>query len=418
MLIEIAANLRRVDPYIAEASSVLGAYVAKNNEVKTDIWASRDQALDPSAALTPTTLAIWDSGVDTALFPDRLYTNTKEKVDGKDTDGNGFIDDIHGIAYDIEGNAVTELLPVFDRSYAGREAELRASSLGGADMRAGIDSAAAKAFRERLAALKPEQVPPFLEASGFYGDYSHGTLTAGVAMASNPAARLMVVRTDEDDYLLTPLEPTRESMTRWASIYKDIVDYLAANGVRVVNMGFLDSADHLDGVLEANATGKTADERRKIALELLAIKEQALTAVFRGAPQILFVAAAGNSNTDIGFARSIPADIALPNVLAVGAVDQAGDEANFTSYGERVRVYASGYQVASVLPGGSKTRASGTSMAAPQVTNLAAKLFALDPKLTPTDVIKLIIDGSTKSADGKRLLINPKASVALLEANP
>ena len=55
-------------------------------------------------------------------------------------------------------------------------------------------------------------------------------------------------------------------------------------------------------------------------------------------------------------------------------------------------------------------------MAAPQVTNLAAKLFALNPKLTPTEVIKLILDGATKSSDGKRLLIDPKASVALLEA--
>lgn len=416
MLIQIAANLRRVDPYVAEATAVLGGYIAAHSEVKPDIWASRDQALDPSAALTPTTLAIWDSGVDMALFPGRLYVNKNEKADGKDTDGNGFIDDIHGIAYDIKGNAVTELLPMFDRTYPGREAELRGSSLGGADMQAGIDSAAAKAFREHMAALKPEQVPPFLEASGFYADYAHGTVVASVAMASNPAARLMVVRSDEDDYLMKPLVPTRDSVTRWASIYKDIVDYMAANGVRVVNMSWLEGAEHLEGVLEANAVGKTADERRKIALELMAIKEQALTAAFRAAPQILFVAAAGNSNTDIGFARTIPADIALPNVVAVGAVDQAGDEASFTSYGERVRVYANGFQVESVLPGGWKTRTSGTSLAAPQVANLAAKLFALNPKLTPTEVIKLILDGSTKSADDKRLLINPKASVALLEA--
>ena len=416
MLIQISANLRRVDPYVAEATAVLGGYIAAHNEVKPDIWASRYQALDPSAALTPTTLAIWDSGVDTTLFPDRLYVNKREKADGKDTDGNGFIDDIHGIAYDIKGNVVSELLPVFDRTYPGREAELRASSLGGADLQLGIDSVAAKAVREHVAALKPEQVPAFLEASAFYGDYSHGTLVASVAMASNPAARLMVVRSDEDDFLMKPLLPTRTSVTRWASIYKDIVDYMAANGVRVVNMSWLEGADHLEGVLEANAVGKTADERRKIALELFAIKEQALTEAFRAAPQILFVAAAGNSNTDIGFARTIPADIALPNVVAVGAVDQAGDEANFTSYGERVRVYASGFQVEVMLPGGSKSRTSGTSVAAPQVTNLAAKLFALNPKLTPPEVMKLIIDGATKSSDGKRLLIDPKASVALLEA--
>ena len=416
MLIRIAVNLRRIDPYAAEATAVLGSYIAENKKVKPDIWASREVALDTSRTLTPTTVAIWDSGVDTALFPGRLYVNKKEEADGKDTDGNGFIDDIHGIAYDIKGNAISELLPVFDRTYPGREAELRESSLGGADMQEGIDSAAAKAFRDHLAALKPEQVPPFLQASGFYGDYAHGTLVAGVAMASNPAARLMVVRSDEDDYLLKPSEPTHESVTRWAGIYKDIVDYMTANGVRVVNMSWIESSEHVESVLEANGVGKTADERRKLALELLAIEDRALTEAFRAAPQILFVAAAGNSNSDIGFVRAIPADITLPNLLTVGAVDQAGEEASFTSYGERVRVYASGYQVESTLPGGSKTHTSGTSLAAPQVTNLAGKLFALNPKLTPSEVIQLILDGATKSADGKRVLINPKASVALLKA--
>ena len=415
MLIRIAVNLRRIDPYVAEATAALDSYIAENKQIKPDIWASREVVLDTSRALTPTTVAIWDSGVDTALFPGRLYVNKSEKADGKDTDGNGFIDDLHGIAYDIKGNAITELLPVFDRTYPGREAELRESSLGGSDMQAGIDSAAAKAFRGHLAALKPDQVPPFLQASGFYGDYAHGTLTASVAMAGNPAARLMVIRSDEDDYLLKPLAPTRESMTRWARVDKDIINYMTAHGVRVADMGWDDSTEHLDHVLEANAVGKSEDERRKIAQELLAIKEQALTSAFRAAPQILFVAAAGNSNTDIGFARAIPADIALPNVITVGAVDQAGEPANFTSYGERVRVYANGTQVETMLPGGSKTRKSGTSFAAPQVTNLAAKLLAINPKLTPTEVIKLILDGATKSADGKRLLIDPKTSVALLE---
>ena len=209
MLIRIAVNLRRIDPYAAEATAVLKSYIAENKQVKPDIWAARELALDTSRALTPTTVAIWDSGVDTALFPGRLYVNKKEKSDGKDTDGNGFIDDIHGIAYDIKGNAITELLPVFDRTYPGREDELRASSLGGADMQAGIDSAAAKAVRDHVAALKPDQVPAFLQASGFYGDYAHGTLVAGVAMASNPAARLMVVRSDEDARELTDEVRTR-----------------------------------------------------------------------------------------------------------------------------------------------------------------------------------------------------------------
>ena len=54
-------------------------------------------------------------------------------------------------------------------------------------------------------------------------------------------------------------------------------------------------------------------------------------------------------------------------------------------------------------------------MASPNVVNLAAKLFALDPSLTPAQVIDLIKRGATASEDGRRHLIDEKRSVALLE---
>ena len=68
----------------------------------------------------------------------------------------------------------------------------------------------------------------------------------------------------------------------------------------------------------------------------------------------------------------------------------------------------------SYVPGGAKLKLSGTSMASPNVTNLAAKLFALDPSLTPAQVIDLIKQGATTSEDGRRHLIDPKRSVELL----
>jgi subtilisin family serine protease len=69
-----------------------------------------------------------------------------------------------------------------------------------------------------------------------------------------------------------------------------------------------------------------------------------------------------------------------------------------------------------VLPGGAHVRFSGTSMASPNVVNLAAKLLALDPKLSPTQVIDLIVRGATPSEDGRRHNIDPKRSVELLRA--
>lgn len=128
---------------------------------------------------------------------------------------------------------------------------------------------------------------------------------------------------------------------------------------------------------------------------------------FSSAPEILWITAAGNSNQDASFAENAPADIVSPNLLTVGAVDQAGDEASFTSYGPTVKVHANGYQVESFLPGGDRVALSGTSMASPQVANLAGKLLAVNPKLTPTQVIEFIVSTADKTADGRRALVNP-----------
>jgi len=61
-------------------------------------------------------------------------------------------------------------------------------------------------------------------------------------------------------------------------------------------------------------------------------------------------------------------------------------------------------------------KASGTSMASPNALNLAAKLFALDPALTPARVIELMKKGATpREGDPSFLLINPRGSVELLK---
>jgi hypothetical protein len=58
-------------------------------------------------------------------------------------------------------------------------------------------------------------------------------------------------------------------------------------------------------------------------------------------------------------------------------------------------------------------------MASPQVLNLAGKLLALNPELTPSDLRRLMLEG----ADAKQLesreirLMNPKRSLELLEGS-
>jgi subtilisin family serine protease len=137
----------------------------------------------------------------------------------------------------------------------------------------------------------------------------------------------------------------------------------------------------------------------------------------KGAPEILFVAAAGNSDNDNTFSELIPSGLNLPNLITVGAIDQSGKPTSFTTFGGNVKLYANGFEVESYLPGGERIKYSGTSMAAPNTTNLAAKLIALNPKLTTAQVIDLMTRGATpmQGKEGK-FVINPKKSVELLQS--
>lgn len=149
---------------------------------------------------------------------------------------------------------------------------------------------------------------------------------------------------------------------------------------------------------------------------LRALEEKPALKLTAGLAARARVLAAQQMHDKGGFIESVPPVLHLPNLITVGAVDQAGDETSFTSRGDTVVVYADGYEVESSVPGGGKLKLSGTSMAAPNVVNLAAKLFALDPALTPADAIALIVDGSTVSSDGRFELIDERKSVALLRA--
>jgi len=188
--------------------------------------------------------------------------------------------------------------------------------------------------------------------------------------------------------------------------------------MRVVNISWALSPRSYEYALERNNLGADADERKALATKLFKIERDGLYDAIKGSPNILFICASANADTKGAPDDTIPSSFKLPNLLTVGAVDQAGDETSFTSHADTVLVDANGYEVDSVTPGGVHIRLSGPSTAAPAVTNLAAKLLALNTALTPEQVIHLIVEGSTPSADGRLHLINPKHSVELLKAMP
>jgi subtilisin family serine protease len=394
-------------PLKAPVVAAFGSVIAAHNVAKPDIWKARDVTLTKADQLTPVVIGIWDSGVDTKVYPDKLFTDP-------DYGQPGDLTDKHGFAYDLHSNLVHgPLYPLGDKQ--PQFAQLRSQIKGMLDIEASVDSPEATALKKRLSGLKPDQVKAFMEDLELFGNFMHGTHVAGIASKGNPAAKLLIGRITFD-YHVIPEKPTIEQAKKDVIADQAAVDYFKAHHVRVVNMSWGGSLQDVDDALEENGVSDAA-ERKKEAREIFDLGRDGLYNALKTAPDILFIVSAGNSDNDVNFDEMVPSSFDLPNMITVGAVDQAGDETSFTSFGKNVSAYADGFEVDSPIPGGTHLKLSGTSMASPEVTNLAAKLFALDPKLTPDDVKKLIEGNLDANPNDPRIrLLNPKKSVEALKA--
>jgi subtilisin family serine protease len=381
---------------------VYSGYLSKYTVAKKDIWAARDVQLPATGAYSPVTIAIWDSGTDTSLFKNQLAMG----ADGKPL----------MIAFDKFSNPSTGDLYPIPPELKGRLPVMKSRTKGFSDLQSNIDSPEATEVKKYLSALKQDEYKAAIEELRLAGNYMHGTHVAGIATAGNPYAKIVTARIEFGHTLIPNPCPSKELSARDAAASQAYVDFFKKQGVRVVNMSWGGSVKDTESELELCGIGKTPEERQKLAREYFDIGKNALTKAFASAPEILFVTAAGNENADSTFAEAIPAGIVLPNLLTVGAVDLAGDEASFTSYGPTVKVHANGYQVESFIPGGDRVAESGTSMASPQIAGLAGKMLALNPKLTPAELIAMIVGTAEKTADGRRTLVNPKKAMAALSS--
>ncbi len=413
-LLSQAWSVRTFIPLKEEAAAVYTEYLSAHDVVKPNIWAGREVTFAKEDKKSLVVLAVWDSGVDTDIFKDQLWANTKEvPANGKDDDNNGFVDDVHGIAWTLHSDKDVPLLfPIGDVSKD--RPRLQRLMKGLEDVGSGVESLEAADFKKIISTLPQDSMKDFWENVGKYGNYCHGTHVAGIAMHGNPFARVLAARITFD-YHVMPELPTVELANKEAKAEQETVAYFKQNGVRVVNMSWGNSLASVEDALERNNYGETPDERKAKAREIFEITRVALFDAIKNAPDILFITSAGNSNNDVKFEEFYPSSFELPNVLTVGAVDQAGEETSFTSFG-KVDVYANGFEVMSYVPGGDQMKLSGTSMSSPNVVNLAGKLWAMNPKLTSAQVRQLIIDGCDPKTAGERpvKLINPKRSAELL----
>ncbi len=188
----------------------------------------------------------------------------------------------------------------------------------------------------------------------------HGTLTAGLAGLLNPGATIM------------PLQVLDDNGVGYTDQVASAVRYAADNGATIISMSL----------------GSTGND--------LYLKQQIDYAIAKG---VLVVAAAGNDGCNC---LLYPA--AYPGVLAVGASDANNNRASFSSYGPNLTVLAPGtagdvcstYFTASNPTSSYSCGFSGTSLAAPIVSGLAALLLQQHPMTNANDVTALLIHSAQK----------------------
>lgn len=113
----------------------------------------------------------------------------------------------------------------------------------------------------------------------------------------------------------------------------------------------------------------------------------------------LFVVAAGNSakNQDTSTDPDYPAAYDSSNILAIAAVHNEGGLSSFSNYGATgVDIAAPGEDVLSTVPTDFDSSGyryfSGTSMATPHATGVAAAMRSVSPALAPLDLKKILMD--------------------------
>jgi subtilisin family serine protease len=135
-------------------------------------------------------------------------------------------------------------------------------------------------------------------------------------------------------------------------------------------------------------------------------KSKALEDVIRvaGTEGILFIAAAGNDGTSNDRRPHYPSNYDLPNMISVAATDRNDQIASFSNFGvTTVDVAAPGRDITSTWLNGTYREISGTSMATPQVSGVAALILASDPNMKLEKLVEKLLKSVDKidSLDGK-----------------
>lgn len=115
--------------------------------------------------------------------------------------------------------------------------------------------------------------------------------------------------------------------------------------------------------------------------------------------KVAFIAAAGNASNNNDASPTYPANYSVPNMISVAATTDMDYFTDFSNYGaQTVHIASPGRSIYSTLPNNTFGSISGTSMAAPFVSGMAALMMRESPSMTGYQVKNLILsNGNTLS---------------------
>ena len=366
-----------------------------------------------------TIVAVIDNGFDVEHqdLKSVIWTNSREiPGNGIDDDHNGYVDDVHGwnfrsardgTAAEKEQTEATRIYAQWKGKYEGidstrltgsQKKQLRLYLLAKRDYSRQVSASGTPPYPGDTVDIKYAHNLAF-NSSEIIGDnpmdprersygspfltkltpwLSHGTHVAGVIAAQRDNG--VGIDGIADHVLIMPIVASTATGDERDKDVANAIRYAVDNGARIINLSF----------------SKSLSQYKSVVDDAVRYAER---------QDVLIVHVAGNDGEDNDVWPHYPSAYyegggKARNVLTVGWSRPKFDERlahPLSDYGARsVDVFAPGSDILSTVPGDKYEFKSGSSMAAPMVTGVAALLRSYFPRLTAVQVRDIIMRSSFK----------------------
>ena len=341
-------------------------------------------------------VAVIDTGIDITHedLNESIWINKDEVPDnGIDDDGNGYIDDVHG--WNFLGNSTGDQYELIRLLKTGTDFENKDLAI-----KKYAEMISKEGVKDSLAQIKLNLVTDLYHyendvkkakqlgynarttvddpddfSQQFYGNGDimpksdeelHGTHVAGIiAAARNNNLGMDGVSSNAKIMCLRAVPNEGDEYDKDIALS---IRYAADNGAQIINMSFgKDFSPHSDKVRQAIVYAETKG--------------------------VLIINAAGNDGANIDEVFTYPNDNfknepeVSSNFITIGAIGPVKNSlmiAPFSNYGNyNLDCFAPGALIYAPVPGNQYEALSGTSMAAPSVSGVAAIILSYYPKLSP-----------------------------------